>query len=91
MTQKVYPRIAKTDYGEMRRQCPDLPFPHEEWLAQQTISKEHYRKMGYKIIDVLVTPQEIANHCKAMRLRPDSVILAQFAVAKHIKNSRQVK
>jgi hypothetical protein len=91
MKHKFCSRIGQTDYEEMRRRCSDLPASYGEWLAQQGLGKERSKKTGYIIIDVLISPQEIGNYCKAMRLRPDTLILGQFAVTKHINNSKRMK
>ncbi len=88
MIKKILPSISERDYEEMKRACSDMPASYEEWLKEQAMSKQHYRKLGFQILEVLIVPSELKNYCKAMRFSPGLTILSHFAIAKHIQNSR---
>ena len=88
MIKKVIPYISERDYEEIKRACANMPSSYEEWLEEQAKSKQHYKKMGFKILEVLIVPSELKNYCKAMRFSPCLTILSHFAMAKHIQNSR---
>lgn len=88
MSQKIIPSIAERDYEDIRRICSNMPSSFEEWQNQQGMSKTHYKKLGYKVLEVLIDPQELRNYCKAMRFSPALAILSHFAMARFIQNSR---
>ena len=84
----VSPRLAPEDYDAFRillRDDRDFPDSFETWESLRLRHDVKRVNSGHKIQDVLITPAEFAEYCRACGREPTAGMLIACAVAKAAK------
>jgi len=85
VTTSVSPRLAREDYDAFKillRDDREFPGTFEEWESQRLHDDVKRVNSGHKVRDVLVTPAEFADYCRACGHAPSAALLLACAVAK---------
>jgi hypothetical protein len=82
----VLPVFRREQYDSFRREIgTDLADTYDKWQDLFAEEVEEARRKGLSVINIEVDFDEFMAHCRASALKPDAMILLEFAKGKKLR------
>jgi hypothetical protein len=76
-------RVSLPDHQVFIRMVDGYPsHPYDKWLKLRAQEVDNYRSEGLEVVDIDVTPDELARHCRKTGARADLNTLRGLATMK---------